>query len=356
MAERTADPQKVEAFGGRLIEVLNHASASVMLSLGHRTGLFDVMSELPPATSVEIAIAAGLSERYVREWLGAMFTAGIVTYDPDTASYALPPEHAALLTRAAGPNGIAHLFQYIAVLGAAEDQVLEAFKHGRGVPYSAYPRFHEVMAEDSNQSIVSALEEFILPLEPTLLPSLERGVDVLDVGCGSGRAIVKMARKFPASRFKGYDLSEQAVRAANLMAEAEGLSNVRFETRDCSNIGDESAFDVVFTFDAVHDQGRPDLVLQGIRRALRPGGLYFMQDIKGSSHVQNNADHPVGTFIYTASCMHCMSVSLAQEGGMGLGAMWGKEKALEMLEEAGFKSVDVKELPHDFANYYYLCR
>jgi SAM-dependent methyltransferase len=353
--ERGIDTQKAELFTDRLIHGLNTASLMLMVSVGHRTHLFDVMSDLPPSTSDEIAEAAGLSERYVREWLGAMVTGGIVDHFPGTARYSLPAEHAASLTRGSSPNNISAFAQYVAVLGAAEDEVVEAFEHGRGVPYEHFPRFHEVMAEDSAQTVVSALEEHVLGLDPNLRAWLERGIDVLDVGCGSGRALNKLAGLFPRSRFRGYDLSADAVGAANREARERGLTNVAFEIRDCTNLDDIARYDVIFTFDAVHDQGRPDRLLAGIRRALKPGGLYMMQDIRGSSHVHENRDHPLAPFLYTISCMHCMSVSLAQ-GGMGLGAMWGKELALKMLGEAGFDNVSVRELPHDFQNAYYLCR
>ena len=133
------DSTKTEAFGRKMVEMLNHAALALMTSIGHRTGLFDVMSRLPRSTSEQIAAEAGLSERYVREWLGAMVTGGIVEYEPQARRYRLPAEHAAWLTREASPNNVAVSAQWIAVLGSVEDQVVEAFRHGKGVPYSAYP-------------------------------------------------------------------------------------------------------------------------------------------------------------------------------------------------------------------------
>jgi spermidine synthase len=94
-------------------------------------------------------------------------------------------------------------------------------------------------------------------------------------------------------------------------------------------------------------------VLKGIADALKEDGVYLMQDIAGSSHVHNNLDHPIAPFLYTVSTMHCMTVSLAQ-GGEGLGTMWGEEKAREMLKDAGFKKVEVKQLPHDIFNNYFI--
>jgi 2-polyprenyl-3-methyl-5-hydroxy-6-metoxy-1,4-benzoquinol methylase len=333
------------------LEILNAGALAIMTSIGHRTGLFDAMSELPPSTSEQIASAAGLNERYVREWLGAMVVGGTVEHDAESGTYFLPPEHAAWLTRAATPNNIAVTTQFIPLMGSVEDGIVESFKVGGGLPYSAFPRFHEVMAEDSGQTVVAALTDAILPLVPGLTERLEEGMDVLDVGSGSGRALNLMARTFPNSRFTGYDISEEAIARAE--AEAQGLTNVRFEIKDVATLDEKERYDLITTFDAIHDQAKPAAVLEGIARALKPDGVYLMQDIAGSSHVHNNMEHPLGPLLYTISTMHCMTVSLSQNGE-GLGTMWGEEKAREMLREAGFAKVEVKQLPHDFANSYYI--
>jgi 2-polyprenyl-3-methyl-5-hydroxy-6-metoxy-1,4-benzoquinol methylase len=355
MKTSTIDETRVEAFAGKLLDVLNAGALSLMTSIGHRTGLFDVMGTLPPADSTTIARQAGLSERYVREWLGAMVTGGIVEYDPDAGTYALPAEHAACLTRAARPNNLAATSQWIPLLGSVEDQIVECFERGGGVPYSAYGRFHAVMAEESDQTVVAVLVDTILPEVDGLVDALEQGVDVMDVGCGSGRALNLMARTWPASRFTGYDLSPEAVANAKREASELGLRNVHFEVRDLCDLDATDRFDVITAFDAIHDQADPEAVLAGISRALRPDGTFLMQDIAGSSHVHHDADHPVGPFLYTVSCMHCMTVSLSA-GGAGLGAMWGRETACRMLAEAGFAKVDVRSLPHDVINYYYVAR
>ncbi len=352
------DQDRAAAFEERFTGALNNAAAVLMVSIGHRTGLFDTMAGMAPATSEEIARAAGLSERYVREWLGAMVTSGIVDHDPAAGTYVLPAEHAAFLTRAAASDNMAVFAQYIPVLGAVEDDIVECFRKGGGVPYERYPRFHEVMAEDSGLSVLPVLREHILPLVPRLVERLEAGIDVLDAGCGRGKALNQMASWFPNSHFTGYDLSEEAVAYATAEAKAQGNANVRFVQRDLSDFdgtAEPEAFDLVTTFDAVHDQAKPAELLAGIRRSLRSGGVYLAQDIKASCHVHNNMDHPIGTLLYTISCLHCMTVSLAQ-GGAGLGAVWGRETAERMLAEAGFGSVEVHELEHDVQNCYYVCR
>ena len=350
------DQAKADAFAGRLVSALNHGALCLMVSIGHRTGLFDVMREMDPATSEEIAARAGLNERYVREWLGAMVTGGVVDVDPVRGQFRLPAEHAAVLTRAAAADNIAVFGQYIAVLGGVEDDIVECFRTGGGVPYDKFPRFHEVMAEDSGQSVMSSLESHILPLVPGLTNRLAEGIRVLDAGCGRGRILNRLAELYPQSQFVGIDLSQEAVQGARQEATDKGLTNVEFVDADLSNFhetAEPNAYDFVTTFDAVHDQAKPLSLLRGIHCALKDDGVYLMQDISGTSHVHKDVDHPIGTFLYTVSCMHCMTVSLAQ-GGEGLGAMWGEEKTRDYLGRAGFGSVITHKLDHDMQNNWYV--
>lgn len=347
------DEKLKEAFAERLLQVLNGSALSLMLSIGHRTGLFDTMSEMAAATSEEIAVQAGLQERYVREWLGSMVTGKIIEYDPKSKKYTLPAAHAALLTRAASPENLAVTMQWIAVLAGVEDKIIDKFKEGGGVSYADFPRFNEVMAEESSQTVAAALQDNILPLVPGLIERLQQGIDVLDVGCGSGRALIQMAALFPASRFTGYDFLPDAVDAAHQAAAAQGLSNVQFAAKDVAALDEASRYDLITAFDAIHDQKSPDRVLHAIAQALRPDGVFLMQDIAGTSHVDQDVANPIGPLLYTISCLHCMSVSL-QQGGAGLGAMWGSDLAQQMLKEAGFTQVEIKQLPHDIINYYYI--
>ena len=352
------DQTKAEAFAARVLTALNNGALCLTFSVGHRTGLFDVMSQLPSARSEEIAGRAGLNERYVREWLGAMVTGGVVAFDPASNRYRLPPEHAAFLTRAAAADNMAVLGQYIGVLGSVEDDIIECFRKGGGVPYEKMPRFHEVMAEDSGQSVLSSLESHILPLVPGLRDQLANGICVLDVGCGRGRIVTRLAALYPRSRFLGMDLSREAIEYARNSAAQENLANAEFVAVDLSDfdaVAERETYDFVTTFDAIHDQAKPLNVLKGIHRTLKPDGVYLMQDISGTSHLDRDIDHPIGTFLYTVSCMHCMTVSLAQDGE-GLGAMWGEEKTVEYLQKAGFRSITTHRLAHDIQNNWYVVR
>jgi len=355
--QTTLDPEKMNAFGDRFVDILNHASQALMISVGYRAGLFDTMKDINSSTSAQIAEAANLNERYVREWLGVMVTGGIVDSD-DGISFHLPGEHAAMLTEGEEGECLAHLAQYIGLMGSVEDRIVECFHNGGGVPYSAFPRFHEVMALDSRQSVVDALLEHILPLVPGITMALKNGIRVLDIGCGRGFAIRFLAKEFPNSEFVGCDLSDEAIEFARDEAWNESLTNIVFEKRDLTSFDEdapEEAFDLITAFDAIHDQARPDKVLVGIHRALKQDGTFLMQDIGADSNISKNKEHPIGPLLYTISCMHCMTVSLAQ-GGMGVGAMWGEQMTKAFLSDAGFENVVRKDLDHDIQNYYYIAR
>lgn len=354
MSTSQIDAVRAEAFAGRALQVVNDGMLTLLLSLGHRSGLFDVMATLEPASSERIAHAAGLDERYVREWLAGMTVGGIVEHDPNTRTYVLPPEHAASLTRAAGPDNLASLAQYASLFGELEGRVLDCFREGGGVPYSAMPRFQALQAEESAQIHDAVLVDVTLPLVDGLVERLRSGLDVLDVGCGHGHAANLIADAFPATRVTGIDISEEGIAAARAEAERLRLANARFEVRDALTI-EPGSYDLVTAFDVIHDLPAPADTVAAIAQALRPCGTFLMIDIAASSHLHENLEHPLGPALYTASIFHCMTVSLAG-GGPGLGTMWGEQKALEILGQAGFDDVEVQHVEADILNSYYVAR
>jgi SAM-dependent methyltransferase len=351
------DETKAEAFAERLVGTLGAASLALMTSMGHRTGLFDTLASLPPATSETLAAKADLSERYVREWLAVMVTSRVVDYDPETetGAYSLPAEHAAFLTRAAGPDNIAVTAQFIGVAASVEEEMLARFRSGEGLHYRHFERFHEVMAEDSGQLVVAALTDHILPIVPGLTERLDQGIEAVDIGCGGGRALLRLAEAFPESRFLGVDLCADAFAEAQVETARRGLCNLTFEARDLSGVETLGQFDLVTAFDAVHDQRDPKALLTMVRRSLHRDGVFLMQDIGGSRQLENNIGNPFAPLLYTLSLMHCTPISIGQ-GGPGLGTMWGVETAQEYLAAAGFGAVETHRLPHDPINAYFVAR
>jgi 2-polyprenyl-3-methyl-5-hydroxy-6-metoxy-1,4-benzoquinol methylase len=293
------DQARMDAFAERALGIINGAGVGYLLSVGHRTGLFDTMAGMSPATAAQIAMTAGLRERYVREWLNGVTVGRILDYDPEQGTYWLPPEHAVFLTRVAGSDNLAFQGQYLAMFGLVEDDIVACFRDGGGVPYSRFPAFQALMAEESASAFDAALVDGVLPLVPGLVERLRSGIDVADVGCGQGHAINVMATAFPHSRFTGLDLSADAIATARAEATALGLPNAAFEVLDIATLA--GAFDLVTGFDIVHDQAHPRQVLASIHAALRPDGVFLCADIAGSSKVHENLDHPIGPWLYTTS-------------------------------------------------------
>jgi SAM-dependent methyltransferase len=348
-----ADETAADAFTSRMVGIMNDAAVALLVSIGQQTSLFEVLATLPPATSAEIAGEAGLNERYVREWLGGLVSAGIVTYRAQARTYALPAHHAPALTRSGGLRNVAKMAPHIAILGEVEQKIIGCFRNGGGLPYSEFPRFHAVRAEEARALIDASLIDDILPLVEGLPQRLRTGVDLADFGCGSGHAINVLAQAFPASRFSGLDFAEPAIAAARAESARLGVTNALFLAQDLASLFVVDAFDVITVFDAVHDQVQPARVLANIHRALRPGGVLLMSDIKASSDLEDNTEIPWAPMSYTISTMHCMTVSLAG-GGTGLGSMWGRQLAVSMLVDAGFADVEVREVETDPFNYYYI--
>ncbi len=344
---------KAEKFRERIGDIYVGAALTLMIDVGFRTGLWDAAAE-GPATSAELAERAGLEERYVREWLGAVTSGGIMEFDDVTGTYLLPVEHAVSLAGNGAPNRAvnAGLLTY---LGKHVDAVATAFREGGGVPYSAFrPEFTALMDQRFRREYDEMLIDGYIRVVPGLEERLTDGIKACDVGCGTGHNLNLMAAAYPASTFTGYDIAADAIEAARSEAAEMALQNVRFEVKDCTKISEDGGFDLVTTFDAVHDQADPQAALDAIGRCLAPGGVYLMIDIDASSELRNNLDNPLAPYLYTVSTMHCMTVSLA-EGGAGLGTVWGRELALEMLAKTGLVDVQILQSSNP-TNCIYVCR
>jgi SAM-dependent methyltransferase len=347
------DRRRVQEFARTLFGHYTSGVLTLMVQIGHETGLFEALAEAP-GTSAQVAARAGLDERYVREWLGAVTTGGIVEYEPADGRYRLPAEHAACLT-GRSPRNLAPRSATLPMLARRLSGVVDAFRRGGGVPYSAFrPDFTESMDAGWRLLYDGMLIKSFLPLAQGIPERLAEGVSAADVGCGTGHAVNLMARAFPRSTFVGYDIGEDAIERARAEALAMGLPNARFEVLDAARLPDAPPFDVITSFDAIHDQRDPAAALAAIARALAPGGVYLMMEPRASSRLEDNVGNPVAPYMYGVSVLHCMTVSLA-EGGAGLGTCWGEETARRMLGEAGFASVEVREVPAT-QNSLFVCR
>ncbi|HJQ07083.1 MAG TPA: class I SAM-dependent methyltransferase [Nocardioides sp.] len=344
------------AFTGRVLADTAAAATVVMAALGDRTGLFRSLAADGPATSAGLAGRLGLDERYVREWLHGMHAAGYLTFDPLAQTFALPAAHVPTLAAEEGPGFFGGVHQEL--LGAIQryDDVAASFRDGGGV---AFAHLHPDVALGTARFTAAWHEHLLvpewLPLVPDTLALLERGCDAADVGCGAGRASITLAKRFPASRFVGYDISPEAVAAARANARSAGVEDrVRFEVLDASQ-GLPQMFDVVTTFDVVHDAVAPRALLRAIREGLREGGRFLCLDISCSAETTENVG-PIAALLYGFSLLYCMTTSLA-EGGEGLGTLGLPEPVLrDLATEAGFASVRRVEMDNPFNALYEVVR
>jgi SAM-dependent methyltransferase len=353
VTETELDPQQLETWAGKVLSIYTGSMLSYMIDIGHGTGLLAVAAQ-GPGTSEELASRAGLHERYVREWLAAMVTGGVFEYDPATRTYALPAEAAAVLT--GGPLPLAVLAGLQTHLGKHVHEVARAFREGGGVPYSAYrPEFTDVMDQIGRTLYDTALVDAYLPLVEGLAARLEAGAHVADIACGTGHALVVLARRFPASTFIGFDLDDGAIGRARAEASGAGLTNVRFEVADVATLDAAREFDLVFVFDAVHDQVDPAGVLRCIHDALKPGGVFVMKEPRAADALEDNIGNPFAPILYATSTLHCLTVSLAHDGA-GIGTAFGEQLARTLLADAGFEDVTVVEAPGDPTDAVYITR
>lgn len=336
----SADPAKSEAFVGQVIRDFAGLGASLMAAVGDRLGLFKVLAAQGPATSGELGARAGVHERYAREWLSAVATAGYVMYDPSTRRFALPPEHAAVLADEGGPMFLGGAYQdWLGCIGVL-DRVMDAFRRGGGVPYEAYP---PDVWEGIERMTASWFDHLLvqqwLPAVPDVQAALERGALVADVGSGHGRALIRLAQAFLNTRCTGYDVHGPSIARATAAAQAAGVGDrVCFEQRDVA-LGLPEQYDVITAFDVVHDAVAPRELLGAIRRALRPGGTFLCLEFNCPDRLEDDLGNPLATLGYTGSVLFCMTTSLAH-GGAALGSRGLPERKLrELCTEAGFGSV-----------------
>jgi SAM-dependent methyltransferase len=337
-----------EEFAGRLLGLYTGATLTYLIDVGRRTGLLEAAAA-GPAGSQDLAARAGLAERYVREWLAAMVTGGIVEYEPATGRYWLPGERAACLT-GPGVDNLAPLAYLTVVLAKHVPAVSEAFRGGGGVAYSAYlPELHDVMEAVWGPIYDELLVDRIVPLAPGLAGKLTHGTRAADVACGTGRALMALAAAYPASTFIGFDLDSTAIERARTRAAERNLANLSFETRDAATLTVADPFGAVFVFNALHDQAAPAAVLRRIHDALAPGGTLILNEPRLSSNLEDNLANPLAPFVYAVSTLHCLTVSLA-EGGAGLGTAFGEQTARRLLTDAGFGPTTVHDAPGDPGN------
>ena len=329
------DQEKLQAFVGRIVLDVGTAMRGGLMYIGDRLGIFAALAQSGPVTAAELAQQTGLNERYLREWLGSMATAEYLEHDPQGDTYFLPPEHALALADEEFPFFTGGLLQMIVPTVTVAPQVAQAFKSGGGVTQDQYlPDMYEAIERLTAPWYRHDLVQTWIPAMPGVRDKLEAGASACDVGCGSGRAPITIAKAFPQAEVHGYDVHAGSIERARASAEAEGVGDrVTFTVGDGAELP-QARFDLISTFDVVHDSVDPVGLMSSIRRALRDDGTYLMLEMNASGDVEQNRN-PLGTLLYNVSTLYCMTTSLAH-GGAGIGACMGEEKARELAYAAGF--------------------
>jgi len=350
--EDRVDEAVVEAFVGKVLGDTAGFTTTLLAAIGDQLGLFKALAAHGPLACGELATSAQVDERYAREWLGGMVAATYVSYDPSTDTFALPAEHAPAVAEEGGPVFFGGTFQMLRGMSSVYDELVDVFRTGGGVPQPAY---HADMWDGMERFTAGWFENLLiqewLPAMPEVQSLLEAGADVADVGCGRGRGLVRLAKAFPASTYTGIDVFEGTIEAARAVVARAGVSDrVKIQHADAS-ADLPGSYDVVFTFDVVHDAVDPAGLLRQIRGALKPGGRFVCLDINASDHLEENA-HPLGALFHGCSLLYCMTTSLAH-GGTGLGTLGFTEQvARRMCAEAGFSSFRRVPMENPFNNLY----
>lgn len=339
------DKERAQGFMQKVIGDVGTAMSAALVLVGERTGLFRTMAGAGPLSAEELARRGGVHPRYAQEWLGAMTCAGYVEYDAASDRFTLPDEHAIYLTDPQSEAWLLGLFSGLPSIMAVIPTLADAFRSGAGVPFTDFGESLPVALEQMNRPVYeNRLVRSWLPAMPAVVERLQAGGRAIDVGCGTGVIPLVLARAFPNARIEGLDLDARSIAIARAYAEQEGLQDrVRFVNASADALDREPGYDLITTFDVVHDLPDPLGVLKRIRGALADGGTYLMVEPKVDDLLEKNREVPFARLLFAMSCLHCVPQSLAQ-GGTGLGACWGPARARELAAEAGFSHFAVLQV------------
>lgn len=346
------DRHRIDEFLTRFVDFASGATTMGLLAVADRCGLLAWLSENGGGTVEEIAEGGGLDQRYVIEILSGLAAAGAVEYQAESQRFEMPPEHALLLADDSSPYYMGGWMDLVPAVMSQIDGVARAARHGGGVGFEEFG-LNAIKGIDRGNAPSQRvfLTKRWLGAIPGIVDRLEEGATVADVGCGAGTAAIEMATAFPRSRVFGFDVSEESLAIARSRGEA--IANLAFERYAMEDIPIDPPFDLITTFDVVHDLANPLAGLRRIREALAPEGVYLMMEPNTSSSLEDNL-HPIGALFYGISALHCMTQSLAQ-GGAGLGAAWGRERTEEYAREAGFGGfTPLEAITNRFSAFYLL--
>lgn len=335
--------QRIEQFAGQVVTDLAAAMAGVMTNLGHKLGLYKAMAETGPIHSDELARRTATHERSVREWLNAQVAGGYVRFHSNTNRYLLPPEHAFVLANSESPAFLPPAFDVAASLWHDEDQILAAFRSGKGVGWHEHNcRLFSGTEAFFRNGYRAHLTQSWIPALRGIPERLASGGHVADLGCGHGASVILMAQAFPKSKFVGIDYHESSIAVARERAKQAGVADqIRFEVATPRVLASsQEKFNLVCFMDSLHDMGDPLEAVWASRQAMAPDGALMLVEPFAKDRPEENVG-PVARMYYSASAGLCTQNALSQGGRYTLGAQAGASRLLEVVKEAGFRSARV---------------
>lgn len=353
------NPEALRDFAGQVTGSITGGLNCALTMLGDQLGLYRKLAEAGPLNSQALAEQTQLSERWVREWLYQQSCIGQISFDEDRNEFFLSSEAKAVLADESHPAYMGGMFQSVVAIYDTVDQIPESFRTGLGQSY-----------DDKGENCACGIERMsrkfqqdhlvpdMLPKIDGIVEKLKHGAKVADVGCGAATSTIAMAQAFPESEFIGYDISMHALGRARNNINAAGVKNISLHNPIDNPLPNDNSFDLITTFDVIHDSTHPAMLIEAIKASLRDDGTWLCADIKGlPTFAENLKDNPMATLAYSFSVLVCMSSGLSTPDGAGLGTLgFHEQKAREMTQEAGFKRFDVIPFDADMLNAFYAIR
>lgn len=329
------DQAKLEQFVGKMVTEMGAAATAALVAVGDQLGLYKTLAKQGPATSEELAERTGTRERYVREWLANQAASGYLEYDRENKKFYLSPEQAMVFALEDSPVLLTGGFESLACLFFAKDKMVEVFKSGKGIGWGDHnPCLFSGTARFFGTSYRAHLIQEWIPALQGVQEKLEKGGKVADIGCGHGLSTLIMARAFPKSQFIGFDFHPASIEAARKNAKEQGLANASFEAAPADDFPGQG-YDLVTTFDCLHDMGDPEGVAKHVYSSLSPEGAWMIVEPFAEDELVKNLN-PVGRLYYAFSTGVCTPSSLSQKVGLGLGAQAGEKRLGEVVRLGGF--------------------
>ncbi len=356
---RAIDEDKLRAFLGQTGGMVAAGFNCAITVLGDKLGLYQGLADVGPCSSEQLASSLNLHERWVREWLYQQACIGQIEYDFDSKQFSIAPEAYAVLVDADHPAFLMGGFDSALSVFPAIEKLQEAFRTGIGMSYDDHgPNCACGIERMGAFSKKHRLVQEMLPLIPDMVERMTQGAMVADVGCGGALSSIAMAQAFPNSQFVGFDTSDEALARARANIAEAGVSNIRLVNPFKEAMPKTPTFDLATTFDVIHDTPYPDRLIADIHAALKDGGYWLCEDIRGFETFEENLrEHSVAGLLYSFSVTVCMNSGLSTKDGAGLGTLgFTKELAREMTTAAGFSSFAQLPVENPMNNYYLLSK